>query len=408
MRLLTHSVRYLSQWIKHLGINPQKIIPITITLYLLFSMVSISLSQIFLFLSFISWLVILFQKKEWPSFPSFFWPLLAYSLLSLISSFFSVNPVVSFKDSRELLLFLIVPIVYIGFQQEKRLWTANLGLLASAYLSLLYSFYYFIFKAYPGERITGFMGHYMTQAGLLLLFSVMALSLFLFPTEKIKFRLLWGGGFFISLVGLAFTLTRSAWIGLIISVCTILVFYKPKILVAIPLLLSALFLVSPHFIKDRVKSIFNLKTTSNQQRIEYFKAGIKIIKDYPLWGTGPDTVDMVFQNPKYGLSEEAKRNVHLHNNLTQIAAERGLPALGAWLIFMMWSFISLLKLVRNKDPALLPLAAAGLAALFGLAVAGFFEYNFADSEITTLFLYIITIPFALNRIQRETQIEKIK
>ncbi|MFQ5722160.1 MAG: O-antigen ligase family protein, partial [Candidatus Aminicenantales bacterium] len=113
-----------------------------------------------------------------------------------------------------------------------------------------------------------------------------------------------------------------------------------------------------------------------------------------------DTVDMVFQNPKYGLSEEAKRNVHLHNNLTQIAAERGLLTLTAWLAFIIWSFISLLKLAKNKDPSLLPLAAAGVAVLLGLWAAGLFEYNFADSEITTLFLYIITIPFTLAQIKK--------
>ena len=400
MRLPRRSAPRNDQWLKQLGINPQKIIATTIVLYLLFSMVSISASQIFLFLSFLGWLAILIRKKQGPLFPSFFWPLLVYSLLSLVSSFFSVNPVVSFKDSRELLLFLIVPIVYIGFQEEKELWTANRGLLASAYLSLIYSFYYFIFRAYPGERITGFMGHYMTQAGLLLLFSIMALSLFLFPREKKKIRVLWGLGFFLSLLALTLTLTRSAWIGLIISACTILLFYKPKILVIVPLLLTVLFLASPRYIKGRVLSIFSLKTFSNQQRIEYFKAGIKIIKDYPLWGTGPDTVDMVFQNPKYGLSEGAKRNVHLHNNLTQIAAERGIPALIAWLIFMIWSFISLLKLVKNKDYSLFPLAVAGLAAILGLSAAGLFEYNFADSEITTLFLYMITIPFSLDRILR--------
>ena len=94
------------------------------------------------------------------------------------------------------------------------------------------------------------------------------------------------------------------------------------------------------------------------------------------------------------------KNVHLHNKLTQIAAERGLLTLMAWLTFIIWSFISLLKLVKNKDPSLLPLAATGVAALVGLWAAGLFEYNFADSEITTIFLYLITIPFTVGRIKK--------
>ena len=377
--------------------NPQEGLSLTLALYLLFSMVSISISQIFLFLSLLFWLIILFQKKQKLSFPSFFWSLLAYSVLSLISSFFSVNPEISLKDSRELLLFLIVPIVYAGFRHEKSLLRANLALLASAYLSLLYSFYYFIFKPYPGERITGFMGHYMTQAGLLLLFSTVALSRFLFSRDKMRF--LWGSGFFLSLVALTLTLTRSSWLGIIIAACVLLLLYKPKGLIIVPLLLGLFFIASPQHIKKRALSTVSLRTESNRQRIEYLRAGIMIIRDYPLFGTGPNTVDMVFQNPKYGLSEEAKMNVHLHNNLTQIGAERGIPTLLAWLVFMAWTFISLLNLLRKKDPILFPLAAAALAAILGLATAGLFEYNFADSEITTLFLYLMTIPFALRRIQ---------
>ncbi len=370
-----------------------------IAFYLLFSMVSISLSQIFLFLCFLFWLVLLIRRKQKPAFPSFFWPLLVYSLLSLISSFLSVNPEMSLKDSRELLLFLIVPIVYMGFLSQKHLLTANSALLASASLSLIYSFYYFVFLAYPGERITGFMGHYMTQAGLLLLFSSMALSMLLFLPEKIRF--FWGLGFFLSLFALTLTLTRSAWIGIIIAVCIILFLYRPKTLIIIPLALSLFFLLSPQHIKKRALSTVSLRTESNKQRIEYFKAGVNIIKDFPLFGTGPDTVDMVFQNPKYRLSELAKRNVHLHNNITQIAAERGIPTLVAWLTFIVWTFISLLKLRKRKDPLLYPFTAAALAAILGLVSAGLFEYNFADSEITTLFLYMMTVPFALDRIQRK-------
>ncbi len=158
-------------------------------------------------------------------------------------------------------------------------------------------------------------------------------------------------------------------------------------------------------VKERALSIFSLKDPSNMERIEWVAAGIKIIKDFPLFGTGPNTVEMVFQNPKYGLSEEAKKNVHLHNNILQTGAERGIPTLLAWLTFMVWVFGSLLKLLKNKDPTLRPFTVAAIGALFALFTAGQFEYNFADSEITALFLYMITIPFSLARIQeKETKV----
>jgi O-antigen ligase len=124
---------------------------------------------------------------------------------------------------------------------------------------------------------------------------------------------------------------------------------------------------------------------------------MQIIKEYPIFGTGPNTVEMEFQNPKYGLSEEAKQNVHLHNNILQIAAERGIPTLLSWLGLLVWLCISLIKLIPNKDPTLFPLTVAAIAAFLAHFAAGLFEYNFADAEVAALFFYIITIPFAQAR-----------
>lgn len=391
-------MKYLTDKRKNL---PKTLLPIALFAYLLFSQLSISLSQIFLFAAFLLWVARLVAAKEKPAFPSFFWPLLLYAGLSLLASFFSVNPEISLWDSRELLLFLIVPIVYVAFTSEADFRIASLAFLASGFLNGLYSIAYFLFQAAPGERIAGFMGHYMTQSGLLLLFSCMALSMAFFSRDKL--RMLWAVSLVMALFCLALTLTRSSWIGLVVAVSFLLFLFKPKALVVIPVAAGLFFFVSPPHMKKRALSIFSLKGYSNQQRIQYFKAGVQIIGEHPLLGTGPDTVDMVFQNPKYGLSEEAKRNVHLHNNITQIAAERGLPALASWLVFIGWAFLTLLKRLRNRtrSPSLFPLTAAACASILAFFLAGLLEYNFGDSEVVTLFLYMITIPFAAERANRK-------
>lgn len=355
--------------------------------YLLFSFWSISVSQIFLGLAFLLWLFHLIKKRQRPKLPRFFWPLGAYALLSFVSSLRSVNPEISLIDSRELLLFLIVPIAYTGLQEEGILKKVNFALLVSALVSIFYS----LFTYTPGERTTGFMGHYMTQAGLLLLFVSLALAVFLLSREKIRF--FWGAALPPAFLVLVLTLTRSAWIGAIVSIAVILLIYKPKLLILVPVLFGLVFLVSPKTVRQRALSIFDMQSDSNVERIEYIKAGLKIIQNFPIFGTGPDTVDMEFQLPKYGLSASAKQNVHLHNNILQIGAERGIPALISWLAFIIWACLDLIKLIKNKDPAVLPLAAGALAALLALFAAGLFEYNFGDSEITTLFLYLLTIPF---------------
>jgi O-antigen ligase len=368
-----------------------------LALSLLFSLISISLSEGFLFLAVVFWAVRLIRDKEQLRVPAFFLPLAVYAALTLVSTAFSVDPLWSLKDCRELALYLMVPIAYVSFLSFRDLRKAEAAIILSAGASMIYSLFYFFSGAKEGERIKGFMGHYMTQAGLLVLFCALALAMVFFGLKKV--RLLWAAGFVLAIPLLVLTMTRSAWIGVCIVCVVCVALYKPKGLIVLPILVAAAYFISPAPVKDRAKSIFDGQAYSNRGRLEYAKAGIKIIRDYPFTGTGPDTVEMVFQNPKYGLSEEAKMNrTHLHSNIIQIAAERGIPALLAWLAFIGWAAWDLIRLLRSRNKEVLPEAAAGLAALAALFVSGFFEYNFGDSEIALLFFFLITAPFAARRL----------
>jgi O-antigen ligase len=80
----------------------------------------------------------------------------------------------------------------------------------------------------------------------------------------------------------------------------------------------------------------------------------------------------------------------------QIAAERGIPALAIWLSFLGALTVGLVRSFRAGRQRFL--AAAGLAAVVSMIAAGFFEYNFGDSEFLMLFLIIVTLPFAADRL----------
>jgi O-antigen ligase len=375
---------------------PETALTVALALCLLFSQVSISVVQIFLGCALALWIYLLIRKKRRFAAPGYFWPLLVYVALSLVSSAFSVNPGLSFKDSKELLLYILIPIVLTAFTRLRDFGVLSWALLTSGLANGLYSIGYEIVKAKPAERVKGFMGHYMTQAGLLVLFSSVALGFIFF--SKGKKRLVWAAGFVLASAALGLTFTRSGWIGLAVALGVILLLWKPKALILVPVLAALVFLAGPRAIRERAASIFSLRDPSNIERIEYFRAGIRIIRDFPLLGTGPDTVDLVFQNPKYGLDVRARHNVHLHSDIMQIGAERGIAALLAWLAFVITAFVSLARLVKKKDFEIFPFATAALAALAAFFVAGFFEYNFGDSEIATLLLFIVTLPFAIERI----------
>jgi O-antigen ligase len=111
-------------------------------------------------------------------------------------------------------------------------------------------------------------------------------------------------------------------------------------------------------------------------------------------GVGPDQIERVY--PRYRVPDAVKpTNPHLHNVPMQIAAERGLPALAAWIWFVVSAISGLFGLVkkaRNKS-----LAAAALGGMAAMLAAGLTEYNFGDSEFLMLLLVMITLPFAANR-----------
>ncbi len=73
---------------------------------------SIAAAQILLGLTALLWLILVISRRERIEVPFMFWPLTAYAVATLVSSYFSIDPRASFWDSRQLLLFMIVPIAY--------------------------------------------------------------------------------------------------------------------------------------------------------------------------------------------------------------------------------------------------------------------------------------------------------
>ena len=124
------------------------------------------------------------------------------------------------------------------------------------------------------------------------------------------------------------------------------------------------------------------------------RSGIRIIRDHPLTGVGPDMVMDVY--PVYRDKAAVNQlNPHLHNVPVQIAAERGLPALAAWLLFVFVLVRDFVRQRRTVPFAFLP--NAGLAIVAAMMTAGMFEYNFGDSEFLMLFLLLVTLPYAAAR-----------
>jgi O-antigen ligase len=354
----------------------------------------------------IVWVIVLWNDRRRPDVPAFFLPLVVYGVLTLISSAFSPNPTASFWDSRQLLMFLMVPIVARFCRGPRATQTIDVIIAIGAAGALVGIVQFAMFgKNDLDHRPMGFLGHWMTYSGVLMLTTCAAVARITFT----RMRSPWP---FIAvpalLVALVLTNTRNAWIGVFLAVSALLAIRNWKLVIVVPVLAAIAFFVAPGVVKQRANSLLNPTDPASRDRIVMWKIGADMIRDHPLFGVGPEMIadrtdrtgplahEGVYAayRQKYPNAVNAE-NPHLHNVPIQIAAERGLPALAAWLWFIVVAARDLWRQVRARvAPAV---AGAGLAALIAMLAAGMFEYNFGDSEFLMLFLGLITLPFAASR-----------
>jgi O-antigen ligase len=354
--------------------------------------VSIAVAEGLFFLLLIAWAMMLARDGTRPEAPTFFWPLVGYAGMTIVSSLFSLDRIESIIDSRQLLLFLVVPIVYDLARGPRTKTVADVivtvGAIAAAAGIIQYTLLHFDSLRL---RPHGTLGHYMTYAGTLMLVIGLAASRLIFSARDWKWAALVMPAL---LVAVTVTLTRSAWVGVAVGVGLLFVLKDLRLTALIPVVVALLFALAPDSVTDRIMSVSNLRDPSSRDRIAMLQTGTAMIKDHPLTGVGPNMVQRVYAQYRDPNSVQ-KINPHLHNVPLQIAAERGLPALMVWIAFVVALAIGVFRLFRTSVDRTLP--AAALAAIGAMLAAGIFEYNFGDSEFLMLFLVIVTLPFAAVR-----------
>lgn len=353
---------------------------------------SIAAAQILLSVAALAWLASHIARGERLEAPRFFWPLVAYAAFTLASAGFSLDPAVSFTDCKQLVLLLLVPLTYDLARGGRARSVMSIILTIGAASALVGIVEYAVLNFDGlGRRPTGTLSHWMTYSGTLMLVICAATARLLYGSSG----RLWAAFIMPALlVALSLTLTRGAWVGVACGVAVLFLSKDLRLVAVIPILIVGGLLLAPPAVIERFESIFKRNDVTTVDRIAMLEAGVAIVKDYPVFGVGPDQIERVY--PRYRVPDAVNAtNPHLHNVPMQIAAERGLLALGAWIWFVITAattLFTLLKKSRHKS-----LAAAALGALVAMLAAGLTEYNFGDSEFLMLLLVILTLPFAANR-----------
>jgi O-antigen ligase len=336
------------------------------------------------------------------------WTLLALCFSPLGRSELQQSPVLALPQIKKFFVFLVLPVAYTAFRRsashEKVLRLTFLASTAAALVALaefglfyqaLHTLKGHFYSSYSSSRITGFMGHWQTFSGQQMLVLAMLLAFLLYGRKRPWWTWVAAG-----LIGLSLLLsfTRGAWVGMFAAAVFLLWPFGRRWILALPLALVLLFLVSPSIVRERVRSAVNLRSdSSNQSRVLMLRTGARMIAAHPLVGVGANAAQYYFAayrpagplpNAWYG---------HLHNNYVQIAAERGLPGLALFLCFLLLPLRDLRRFAASL-PAESRYIVHGVAAgIVAIMVSGAFEYNFSDSEVVMLLLFYIAHGYAAGK-----------
>jgi O-antigen ligase len=351
-------------------------------------------------------------------------PFLAFSALTLLSAGFSGDPWQALRQSDSLLLILVF-FAFLnlvgGPQQAQRL---LLAFAAAMTLVALYGLLQVAVCTAAGPvspwiawllrvkqsacgvtfpfRAKGFYSIYMTLGGVLLMGLTMVAALSFSAIGRRRFLLSLGG--VAQLGALIVTFSRNAWLGLTVGFVALSLVARRVRLVAVLGVAALLLFFAPAYMADRLTSLGDPRyDDSAKERLFMWSSGLRMVRDHPALGVGVGGVKRLY--PSYVHPGAGKRSTgHLHSSPVQIAAERGLLGLAAWLWIWVAFFARGVKILRRlpgSPGSARMLTAGSLAAVLGFLVAGLFEYNFGDSEVAMVAYLMMAIPFVVERAEGE-------
>jgi hypothetical protein len=176
---------------------------------------SIAIAQILLAVAALCWLSLHLMRRERLEAPSFFWPLAGYAMLTLLAAGFSRDPVTSVADCKQLVLFLLIPLVY-DFARGPRARLLLTVVITIGAVSALIGVVQFAIFNYDilGRRPQGTLSHWMTYSGTLMLVVCATVARLLYDTRDRGWAAVVMPALIVSLL---LTSTRSAWVGCAIS-----------------------------------------------------------------------------------------------------------------------------------------------------------------------------------------------
>src|SRR6185369_5228151 len=264
-------------------------------------------------------------------------------------------------------------------------------------------------------RATGFYNHWVTYAEVLQLIASLALGILLALKQK---RSLMGALLVLAVAGLVFalamTVTRASWIGFAISALAMLLLTSSRrtILIvgacAIPLVLAGVVLLQ----QRRSIGFFDKGDQSTSWRETVWREGFQLLISKPrhlIFGVGMDSIKGRWR--EWGLFDNGRQPIgHMHSNLLQIALERGVPALIVWLI-LLGVYVRMLWRIQRRaaiEDMARGVAIGAFGGTIGFFASGLVHYNWGDSEVVTVFYFIMGLCLVVERTNQQSSDSSVR
>jgi hypothetical protein len=234
-------------------------------------------------------------------------------------------------------------------------------------------------------RVSGFSRHFLTYAEQMQILGLLAFGWFLaaLPRRRVVLLLPLLALFSITLVLTASRAVIASYL-LALVLTSLLIASRRVALVTLIVAIGMGGLAASILLSTRTSSALSFGDDSSSRRIGYMKAGLRLIPQHPLLGVGLDAHKQHWR--EWGFPGEYI--THTHSTPIQIAMERGLPALACyvWLMIVLGQW-----LWREFKRAQNPLAFGALSALLGFSLSSLVNYNFGDSEVVMLLLFLVAL-----------------
>lgn len=173
---------------------------------------------------------------------------------------------------------------------------------------------------------------------------------------------------------------RGAWIGFILSVCSVVFFIKKKLVL---LLLAITFIIGMACFFRTPEVIFGLSST--QDRGGMWATGMRIFKEHPIIGNGINTFFNKYKEARSD-KDRGQRGSYAHNCYLQMASDTGVLGLAAFLWFILAVIIKAIKSVKIIKNLFFRTLIIGLAAgICGFLIHSFFDTNLYSLNLASLF-----------------------